>query len=128
MTMRRAFVILAVALIIVPAAGAARVVTVGIKSNGKSVSLNRGDTLVVVLAANGTTGFAWAVKSYDKRVLTMVGTSYKGENGPPGHPGTYTLRMSVKAVGRTTLRLVYRQAWDKKTPPAKTFTLKITVR
>jgi inhibitor of cysteine peptidase len=126
--MRRLTAVLLVALAVVPAAVAGRIWTVGARMDGKTLNVKRGDMLTIALAANGTTGYSWSVKSYDKAVLTSLGTSYKAENGPPGHPGTYTLRMRARWRGVTTLRLVYRQAWDKKTPPAKTFTLRVFVR
>ncbi len=130
---RRALALVAAAVVVLAlgagAALAGRTVTVGAASNGKSVTLKKGDTLVVRLAGNATTGFAWQIASLP-RSLKKTGSSYvptKTAKPVVGSGGTYVFRFAAR-TGAGTLRLVYRQPFDKKTPPARTFTLRVGVR
>jgi inhibitor of cysteine peptidase len=105
-------------------AAAARVVSVGASANGKSFELKRGDTLVVRLDANPTTGYDWAIVGKPK-CLRLVGRSFVAP--PPGlvgAGGTDVFRFSVKK-GRGKLQLVYRRSWEKGIPPLRSFALTI---
>jgi inhibitor of cysteine peptidase len=110
------------------AALAGRTVTVGAGWNGNSVSLERGDTLVVRLAGNATTGYAWRIASAP-RSLRKLGSSYLVRKTTPplvGRGGTYVFRFAARP-GHGTLRLIYQRPWEKRTPPLRTFTLRVSV-
>ena len=117
-----------------PAAGApASVRTVTQHHNGKSLSLARGDTLRVELEANGTTGFGWEVAELPrnlKRASDRYDAPRWETSGPPiaGQGGTQRFTFAAKAGGRGTLRLAYRQPWDRKARPARSFRLWVVVR
>jgi predicted secreted protein len=111
-------VLIAVLAALALAAGASAAVSsggrhqVGAKQNGKTVTLDRGDYLLVSLKGNATTGYAWRVASVNKSVLKPLGVRYVPNPNPEGLlgvGGVYKLRFKAIAKGRTTLRLVYAQ-------------------
>jgi inhibitor of cysteine peptidase len=123
---RRLFVFALIAVFALGAgtAAAARVVSVGTSANGKSLELKRGDTLVVRLDANPTTGYDWAIVGKPK-CLRLVGRSFVAP--PPGLVGAGgkdVFRFSAKK-GRGKLQLVYRRSWEKGKPPLRSFALTI---
>jgi inhibitor of cysteine peptidase len=106
------------------AAVTARTVTVGATANGKSLVLKRGDTLVVRLSANPTTGYDWAIDSRPNS-LRLVKRTYLGAPPQrPGQGGTDVFRFSVRS-GKGKLKLIYRRAWEKGIPPIQSFALTI---
>jgi len=113
-----------VAIALPAAAAAARTLTLGAAANGKSLELNPGDTLIVRLAANPTTGYDWALVSKPK-VLKLVKRTYLA--APPmriGQGGTDVFRFSVRS-GQGRLELAYRRSWEKGQAPLRTFLLRI---
>lgn len=94
----------------VAGAGAAKVVPVGSAKQGKTVTLQRGDWLVVSLKGNATTGFAWRVKCVNRKVLKPRAVTYVPDPNPThlvGKGGVYKLRFKALARGTTRLHLVY---------------------
>jgi inhibitor of cysteine peptidase len=115
---------LLVAIALPTVAEAARTVIVRAGANGKSLALKPGDTLVVRLAANPSTGYDWAFVSRPK-ALKLVKRTYLA--APPvrvGQGGIDVFRFSVRS-GQGRLKLVYRRSWEKGVPPLHTFLLKI---
>jgi inhibitor of cysteine peptidase len=107
-------------------------INLSVANNNGSKTIKKGDVITVTLEANSSTGYTWDVASNNKRVLRYNGKKYiapKASNPPMvGTAGKEVL--SFKAIGRgtSTLKLVYHQPWDKKAKPAKTFTVKLTVK
>lgn len=109
-------------------ATAVETITVGPAAHGTRRTLRRGDLLVVRLPANPSTGYSWAVRSAGCPVLARAGRSYL----PPrsarlGAPGTAVLRFRATAPGSAALRLAYARAWERGVPPARVFTVRVTV-
>jgi predicted secreted protein len=74
------------------AAVASRTVTVGSPANGKTVELKKGDTLVVRLAANPTTGYDWAVVSKPRALKLVKSTFLAPHSQAIGQGGTDVFR------------------------------------
>ena len=107
-----------------------RVVTVSDQNNGKDIDLTSGESLVVKLASNRSTGYGWTVLG-DPAPLKLEKTSYhKSTKSSPatGAPGVQVFQFSTGSAGITTLNLVYRRSWEYNMPPAKTFSLRVNVR
>ena len=112
----------------VAGAGAARVVSVGSASNGKSVSLHSDDWLVVSLKGNATTGYAWRVKCVTKSVLKPRAVTYVPNPNPKhlmGVGGVYKLQLKALKKGTTTLRLKYLRSWSGEN--GGSYTLRVVV-
>ena len=99
------------------------------QDSGKSVSLKAGDMLMLRLSSNPTTGYRWALKSVDQDILSQDGKpAYLAGNGRRvGEGGTEIWRFVAEKPGEATLTMIYARSWEKKVPPAKTFTLHVTV-
>jgi inhibitor of cysteine peptidase len=108
-------------------ATAARTVRVGPKANGSTVTFRVGDTLVVSLPGNATTGYAWRVRLLDQIVLKVARVTYVArKTGTIGAGGTYVFRFRAVAAGKARMKLGYAQSGGMR--PTKTFALVVVVR
>lgn len=101
--------------------------------NGAQKELTRGQTLLVTLESNPTTGYSWQVAEVNQAVLRQNGDAeYKPQSAtnPPvvGAGGTETFRFEAANAGATTLKLIYRRPWEKDVAPLLTYTVQVTVR
>ena len=110
-----------------PAAPGAR--TIGEADAGKSVEAKVGETLVVTLEANPTTGYMWEVAPDSAAQLKLRGEPVHNPDSPAaGAGGKTALTFDVVSAGTGKLRLVYRRSFEAGVPPVKTFELGVTVR
>jgi inhibitor of cysteine peptidase len=99
------------------------------EDDGRTVQVNSGGGLEVTLEGNPTTGFLWEVASEDLAVLQAVGESeFKANSTAIGSPGKVSLRFEAVRRGEVLLKLIYHRPFEKDTPPAKTFEVKVEVR
>ncbi|MGA3053434.1 MAG: protease inhibitor I42 family protein [Candidatus Korobacteraceae bacterium] len=98
--------------------------------NGKDVDLPAGDTLVLRLESNPSTGYSWAIKG-DPSPLRLVKSSTK-KNGQNSHvvgaPVTQEFRLTAVSAGMVSLTLEYRRPWESNVAPAKTFQVRVNAR
>lgn len=122
----------ATALVLAAAASAGSVVRLTAAASGTTVRVHVGDTIVLSLAANASTGYSWRVTSRAPRVLRLLSARYvpPRATSPPlvGAPGTYVARFAVAHAGRGTLALAYARTTHPATPPAKRFSAQIVAR
>ena len=123
--------VLAAVLLAAPAAHADQR-SVGIKSSGKTVSLDRGDTLRIKLRETPGTGYGWRVtKKPSGAVATLKSNAFKVDPQKPGSPtvggpGTRIFTYRAKADGTTSLTIKLFPP-GRGTKAAKKFTLKLAV-
>jgi len=92
-----------------------------------------GDTLVVTLPANPSTGYSWALTSAPAAaVLAAPGepayTPDRTGGAPmPGAGGKATFRFAAVGAGSTRVVLAYRRGWETGVPPVETVTVEVTV-
>lgn len=107
-------------------------VQIGSDSDGKAITLAVGQGLVVTLDANPTTGFAWALTDLDQHVVKQNGAAEYEQNPNPdgriGVGGKSVLNFVAADPGATRLVLEYKRSWEQGVPPAKTFTVNLTVQ
>lgn len=98
-------------------------------ANGKTISVHAGQVVEVSLPSNPTTGYQWAVRG-DPAPLVLVKSDFVAaqSDGRMGAGGTQKLRFKAAAAGTSEIVLDYKRPWEKDTPPAKTFTVKIEVQ
>ena len=113
-----------------PQKSASSVVIITDEDNGKDIDLPAGDTLVLRLKSNPSTGYSWAIKG-DPSPLRLVKSPTK-KNAQTGHavgaPVTQEFRLTAVSAGMASLSLEYRRPWEYNVAPAKTFNVKVNAR
>ena len=94
------------------------------------IRLQTGETLVIRLESNPTTGYSWQVMEIDNSLLEQEGDpEYEpspGNDGMVGAGGEETIRFKALAPGKTRLTLGYMRPWET-LPPIKTFSIQVVV-
>lgn len=114
-----------------PALGKVR--TLGSKSNKKTVTLKKVDTVVVELPGNLSTGFAWLVSSVEGDAVTQVGqVEYVQRNtrlsAPVGTGGVFRATFQVAKAGQSKIVMAYRRPWESDQPAAESFEVTLKVK
>jgi inhibitor of cysteine peptidase len=97
---------------------------------GREMQLKKGQTLVVTLEGNPTTGYSWEVaEPLDEQVLRQAGEAeFKAESDLVGAGGVQILRFEAVNAGQITLKLVYHRPWEKDVEPLEAYSLQVVVR
>ncbi len=97
---------------------------------GREMQLKKGQTLVVTLEGNPTTGYSWEVaEPLDEQVLRLTGEpEFKAESEALGAGGVQILRFEAVNAGTMTLKLVYHRPWEEGVEPLETYSLQVVVR
>ena len=105
-------------------------VKASIADDGREKQLKKGQTLVVTLEGNPTTGYSWeAADPLDEQVLRQVGEAeFKQESEALGAGGVQILRFEAVNAGKFTLKLVYHRPWEKDVEPLETYSIQVVVR
>lgn len=105
--------------------------TIGLDQNGDTVSLALGQTLIVALDGNATTGYVWELGRVKKKVLSTDGdvtyTPTPLATPQPGSGGVFTARITAVGLGQSYVKLVYDRPFEAGAPPIKTFTVLVLV-
>lgn len=98
--------------------------------NNGQVDLKVGDSIVVELDGNPSTGYTWTAKDLDTSMFQQVGDpEFKSGNpGLIGSGGSLTLTFKTLKAGTTALTLVYHRPWETDVKPQDTFTVSVVVR
>jgi inhibitor of cysteine peptidase len=124
----RLLVALLVALVVTGTAiaGVPRIVGIGEQKDGEDTKAHVGDTLVITLGANRSTGYSWKVAAVNRAVLRLNTSGYVPGHPPlvPGASGIAVIAFKVVARGKTLLKLNYVNAAKK---VSKTFSITVNV-
>jgi inhibitor of cysteine peptidase len=97
--------------------------------NGKSVALEQDGILVISVESNLSTGYGWRVGKNDAAILKFVDQSaFPPRVAMPGAPGRQMFKFRALASGKDSLELEYVRPWEKGVPPAKKFSISVTVK
>lgn len=109
--------------------GSSNNVNVDSSYSGKQVELSVGQTLVVTLASNVTTGYSWSLtENSDSSVLSETGNEYIApQTTLIGAGGTEEWTFQALKKGTSTISMGYSRPWES-TPPAETFNLTVVVK
>ncbi len=111
------------------ACGTTNEVNLDASDDDSQVELKAGQTLVVSLEGNPTTGYTWEAAELDEQVLRQVGEAeFKPETDAIGSGGVQTLRFETVSSGQTTLKLVYHRPWEEDVEPSEIFSVQVVVR
>ena len=104
-------------------------VTASLGDSGGTATLIPYQPLVVRLPANPSTGYSWryVVAGDDVLRLDTINGVAPAPNGMVGVAGEEVWSFRAQGTGRAVLTYVYERSWEQNTPPAKIFTLFVTV-
>ena len=112
-----------------PAAGEAVRLTGA--DSGASIALDVGDTLVITLVSNPSTGFAWTVVDPVPASLAALGEPVfvppEGDEDLVGAAGVEEFSFEAVASGTGSLALAYVRSWEEGAPPEETFEVEVIV-
>lgn len=96
-----------------------------------SVTLKVGDTFIIRLESNPTTGYSWALAKPESDIVEQVSKVYEPSNTSEnivGSGGTEVWTFKAKAKGQIILTFQYIRPWEKDIPPIKEETYSIIVK
>ncbi len=97
--------------------------------NGAEVPVEVGQTLVLSLDSNATTGYTREIVELDERVLKETKHEYKAEERVSvGSGGKEIWRFLAQSPGRTSLSLAYRRPCEEGVEPSRSFSVVVVVR
>lgn len=103
-------------------------VKIGSESNGKTITINQGTSLILSIEGNPTTGYAWEVTDVDQNILSLTGEpGFKTDSKMVGSGGVYTFKFKAETPGTTTLTLDYFRSFEPDNPPLETFSVTVIV-
>ncbi|MDY7018579.1 MAG: protease inhibitor I42 family protein [Chloroflexota bacterium] len=124
-------VIIAISLCLFGCSSAPKSVSVDASYDGKEVELGVGDSLLVTLESNSTTGFSWELaKISDETVLKQIHQKYEGpgSGAPPGAGGQEVWTFKAFKDGTSSISMEYSRPWEGGEKAAETFNLTVIVK
>ena len=98
--------------------------------NSGTIEVKAGETFVIKLESNPTTGYSWSLAEYDSKVTKQESNVYeptKTAANVVGSGGTEVWAFKAITKGETKLTFQYTRPWEKDVPPINKETYKITV-
>jgi inhibitor of cysteine peptidase len=109
--------------------GTADTITIGEADAGHTIKLEVGDSLVVALPGNITTGYNWIPAPQEPSLLEQVGEpKVTPASDLLGAPGMIALQFKAASAGQTTLHLDYRRSFEPDVAPEQTFEVAVIVK
>jgi predicted secreted protein len=97
------------------------------RSNGRTVSLQIGQTAEVGLSETPSTGFRWALVSKGEPACALISDSFEPGVKRPGQSGFHRWQFQATAAAEGAIELHSRRSWEQATEPSAVFTLKVKV-
>jgi predicted secreted protein len=95
---------------------------------GPLIEVASGQTIVIRLGSNRSTGYRWTLASSSDRALTPIGEPLYSAGGGVGAGGVEAWSFLATQQGQHELRFEYRRPWEPMAAPAKSLTYEIAVR
>ena len=107
-------------------------ITLADGDSGRVARVVRGQTVVIRLSSNRSTGYRWTLAPFPAGVLTPVGdpvyTSAGAPSGAVGAGGVEAWSFLAGESGRQELRFEYRRPWERDVAAARILRYTIAVR
>jgi predicted secreted protein len=97
------------------------------QDNNSHLCLNPGDTILLKLKSNVTTGYSWSVTSATGAVEQVSSDREGPADAPVGASGFQIFKFTAKSSGEGALELKYFRPFEKDKPAAKTFSVSVKV-
>jgi inhibitor of cysteine peptidase len=94
----------------------------------KSQNVKVGESIIIRLPENPTTGFNWEIKDFDKEILELAEAQYHANEGTKiGGGGTKTFKFKSKSLGSTRVKLILKRISEPDNSAIQHFEAIITV-
>ena len=97
------------------------------RSNGRTVSLQIGQTVEVGLSETPSTGFRWALVAQGEPACKLISDSFEPGVKKPGQPGVHRWQFQAATATEGAIELHSRRTWEESAVPAGVFTLLVKV-
>jgi inhibitor of cysteine peptidase len=95
----------------------------------KVVEVNLGDSIIISLPENVTTGYRWSVDLLDEHIVDLQDSQSTLQHGSGiGRGSSRTFFFRAKAVGVTPAQFLLRRSWGPKESAVDEFTMTVQVR
>lgn len=96
---------------------------------GKTFEARQGDSILIRLAENPTTGYRWEVDVADDRIIALQDSDYTEAPGAGiGGGGTRTFTFKAQSPGTVQVRLKLMRKWKPEDPALDRFEVTIRVQ
>ncbi len=110
----------------------ATTVTVTEKDNNKTVELNKGDFLAVVLEFSPGTGYSWQIAENDVNLLDPQGepaiSGGTEQKSMPGSGEQATFLFRALKNGTAVMAFHHKRIWEKEKEPLKVFSITVKIK
>ncbi len=96
--------------------------------SGKTVEINVGDELEIVVPGNPTTGYVWEVRSHDSNILRLINSIFSADDKAIGAGGMEIIKFHAIAEGKSRVTLIFHRPFEHNIPPLKTFDATIVIK
>jgi predicted secreted protein len=106
----------------------AREVTLTNADDRRTVEIVQGDTVVVDLEENISTGYSWVLEDLPASVMQVIDDSRIAASGARlGAPGRRRITIAANGRGEATITASLRRPWENDRP-AQTYKIRVAVR
>lgn len=95
--------------------------------NGKSVTLQDGESFEISLPENPTTGFQWKITATGEPASKLIDEAFH-PGVRVGGQGVHTWQFRAVHDGESEIRMDLRRSWETPAEPAQSFTLRVLVK
>lgn len=95
----------------------------------QSIFLVTGQVVEVTLPGNPTTGYGWTLEKFEAQDILARPMEADFQSAAPqrvGAGGVFKFRFTAARAGTTTIRFLYRRAWEKDVAPLYIADLRVT--
>lgn len=95
-------------------------------ADGQSAELAAGDSFVISLHENPTTGYRWNLNAGGDKVCTLTSDDFE-PGRLPGGEGVHRWHFRAAQAGEVKIEFALRRGWTPAAKSAKSFTLQVKV-
>lgn len=120
--MKRLIVFLVLGLVFANSLVAKPLLKLGHEANSRGFSIAKGQTIMIQLASNPTTGYDWHLDKLNLRYFRFVNSGFIRPSGKlVGAPGQKWFEIKAVRAGNGGVRLLYYRSWEGKKKAAEEY-------
>lgn len=98
------------------------------ENDGDTIRMKVGQELHIYLGGNPTTGYMWASKGLDSKMLDLAEEpEYTAASDAIGAGGEFDFFFRMKAPGETVVKLEYMRSFEEGVDPIRTFSVTLVI-